>query len=114
MGWLNDLVHHVAPPSTPPRWSPGTSTCPAAGSPGLRLGFIHHRFWSAATTAQPLASRMAWILLGAGRSGYDAMTMTLQAGDVLLLYSDGLVERRDRPLDEGLGRQAGPGRRGDR
>ena len=30
------------------------------------------------------------------------MTMTLEAGDVLLLYSDGLVERRDRPLDEGL------------
>ncbi len=44
----------------------------------------------------------AGILLGAGRGRYDAMTVTLEADDVLLLYSDGLVERRDRPLDEGL------------
>src|SRR5258705_475613 len=52
-------------------------------------------------TARPLG-QPAGILLGAGHGEYDAMTMILEAGDVLLLYSDGLVERRDRPLDEGL------------
>jgi len=52
--------------------------------------------------ARPLG-QPAGILLGAGHGGYDAMTLTLEPGDVLLLYSDGLVERRDRPLDQGLG-----------
>ena len=28
--------------------------------------------------------------------------MALAEGDLLLLYSDGLVERRDRPLEAGL------------
>src|ERR1700733_10963457 len=55
-----------------------------------------------AVSRAPPRGNPAGTLLGAGRSGYAAMTMTLQPGDVLLLYSDGLVERRNRPLDEGL------------
>src|SRR6202042_3092813 len=99
VGWLNDLVHHVAPEHTasvvagyfdPPS---RRLTWAQAGHPPPLL--------VRGATAQPLG-QPAGILLGAGRSGYDAMTMTLQAGDVLLLYSDGLVERRNRPLDEGL------------
>src|SRR6202046_3859313 len=99
VGWLNDLVHHVAPEHTasvvagyfdPPS---RRLTWAQAGHPPPLL--------VRGATAQPLG-QPAGILLGAGRSGYDAMTMTLQQGDVLLLYSDGLVERRNRPLDEGL------------
>jgi len=44
----------------------------------------------------------AGILLGAARSGYEAASLELHPGDLLLLYSDGLIERRDRSLDEGL------------
>ena len=33
---------------------------------------------------------------------YEAWTTTLEAGSTVILYTDGLVERRDRPLDVGL------------
>jgi serine phosphatase RsbU (regulator of sigma subunit) len=99
VGWLNDLVHHVAPEHTASvvagYFDPSSRqlTWAQAGHPPPLL--------VRGATARPLG-QPAGILLGAGRSGYDAMTVTLEAGDVLLLYSDGLVERRNRPLDEGL------------
>jgi PAS domain S-box-containing protein len=37
-----------------------------------------------------------------GDPGYRQEVVRLRPGDTLLLYTDGLVERRDRPLDEGL------------
>jgi serine phosphatase RsbU (regulator of sigma subunit) len=37
-----------------------------------------------------------------GQGGRDEAELRLGAGDRLLLYTDGLVERRDRALDEGL------------
>ena len=37
-----------------------------------------------------------------GREGYQATSVALAAGDLLLLYSDGQVERRARPLEAGL------------
>lgn len=41
--------------------------------------------------------------LGAGaNTSYRHDTVELPAGSVLLLYTDGLVERRERPIDEGL------------
>ena len=39
---------------------------------------------------------------GRGQGGYQDARLDLLPGDLLLLYSDGLIERRDRPLDEGL------------
>ena len=42
------------------------------------------------------------VLLGAGTGYYSATSAQLDAGDLLLLYSDGLVERRGQSLDDGL------------
>ena len=43
------------------------------------------------------------ILLGAlGDARYGEQTLQLQSGDILLLYTDGLIERRDRDIEESL------------
>lgn len=43
------------------------------------------------------------LLLGAVRdTTYDEATVPMTIGDVLLLYTDGLVERRGRSIDEGI------------
>ncbi|MFH8439544.1 SpoIIE family protein phosphatase [Streptomyces sp. NPDC018007] len=41
--------------------------------------------------------------LGVGGVGFDTATVALRTGDRLLLYTDGLVETRDDPIDERLG-----------
>jgi serine phosphatase RsbU (regulator of sigma subunit) len=44
------------------------------------------------------------LLLGAVRhTSYETATVPMGVGDVLLLYTDGLVERPGRTIDEGLG-----------
>ena len=99
VGWLNDLVHHVAPEHTASvmagYFDPASRdlTWAQAGHPPPLL--------VRGSCARPLG-QPAGILLGAGRSGYAAMTMRLEPADIVLLYSDGLVERRNRSLDEGL------------
>lgn len=99
LGWLNDLVHHVD----------------AEHTASVMAGYFdpHSRVltWAQAghpppllvrgDQAQPLESP-AGVLLGAGRDGYEAASLQLEPGDLLLLYSDGLVERRDRSLEAGL------------
>ena len=99
VGWLNDLVHHVD----------------AEHTASVVAGYFDpvHRVltWSQAGHPPPVLIRGAeavtldpppGILLGAGRAGYGTSSLALHEGDVLLLFSDGLVERRDRPLDAGL------------
>lgn len=52
----------------------------------------------------PLA-RPRGLLLGAIRdTSYETATVPMSVGDVLLLYTDGLVERPGHTVDEGLGR----------
>ncbi len=98
VGWLNDLVWHVAPEHTASvvagYFEPvsGMLTWAQAGHPPPVL----IRGCAARTLPQPDG-----ILLGAGRLPYAAATVQLEPGDVLLLYSDGLVERHDRSIDEG-------------
>src|SRR5215470_1911883 len=99
VGWLNDLVWHVAPEH----------------SASVIAGYFDPRervlSWAQAGHPPPVLIRGAWarpldppsgILLGASRGSYEAQTVQLRRGDLLLLYSDGLVERRDRPIDEGI------------
>jgi serine phosphatase RsbU (regulator of sigma subunit) len=99
LGWLNDLVHHVDPEHT-------ASVMAGYFDPGSRV-----LNWAQAGHPPPLLVRgeqahplvaPAGILLGAGRSRYEPASVSLQPGDLLLLYSDGLIERRDRSLEEGL------------
>jgi serine phosphatase RsbU (regulator of sigma subunit) len=67
--------------------------------------------WAQAGHPPPVLVRGAWarmlpqpdgILLGASRRPYASATVQLQAGDLLLLYSDGLVERRGASVEEGM------------
>jgi serine phosphatase RsbU (regulator of sigma subunit) len=104
VGWLNDLVHHVDPEHT-------ASVIAGYYDPPTRV-----LTWAQAGHPPPVLVRGsgAWpldppagILLGAGRAGYEASCVTLEPGDLLLLYSDGLIERRDRSLEEGLAKLAG-------
>jgi len=99
VGWLNDLVRHVAPEHT-------ASVAAGYFDPATKV-----LTWAQAGHPPPVLVRGAWaaplepptgILLGAGTDGYAVASVRLRAGDLLLLYSDGLVERRDRSLDEGL------------
>jgi serine phosphatase RsbU (regulator of sigma subunit) len=99
VGWLNELALHVGPEHT-------ASVLAGYFDPASRM-----LTWAQAGHPPPVLIRGPQarplpqpdgILLGASTHGYAAATMQLQTGDLLLLYSDGLVERRDRPLDKGL------------
>jgi serine phosphatase RsbU (regulator of sigma subunit) len=107
VGWLNDLVRHVAPEHT-------ASVAAGYFDPGTRV-----LTWAQAGHPPPVLVRGSWaapldppdgILLGAGTDGYAVASVRLRAGDLLLLYSDGLIERRGRSLDEGLAALTGAAR----
>jgi len=99
VGWLNDLTLHVGPEHT------------ASVVAGYFDPVSHMFTWAQAGHPPPVLIRGSsarplpqpdGILLGASRCSYRAATVQLQPGDQLLMYSDGLLERRDRHLDEGL------------
>jgi serine phosphatase RsbU (regulator of sigma subunit) len=75
--------------------SAGTVQMASAGHlPPLLVGADGAR--AAATAADPP--------FGVGRPDRRALTLTLDPGDSLVLITDGLVERRDEDIDEGVGR----------
>jgi serine phosphatase RsbU (regulator of sigma subunit) len=101
VGWLNELVCHVAPEHT-------ASVVAGYFDPVSRM-----LTWAQAGHPPPVLVRgpKAWampqpegILLGAGNrsNGYHVASQQLTQGDLILLYSDGLVERRDQSIDDGL------------
>jgi serine phosphatase RsbU (regulator of sigma subunit) len=99
LGWLNDLVRHVAPEHT-------ASVIAGYFDPASRT-----LTWAQAGHPPPVLVRGSWarpldtpdgILLGAGEEEYAAAVLALAPDDLLLLYSDGLIERRDRSVEEGL------------
>jgi serine phosphatase RsbU (regulator of sigma subunit) len=98
VGWLNDLVRHVAPEHT-------ASVVAGYFDPGSRT-----LTWAQAGHPPPVLVRGSWarpldppsgILLGAGQEEYAAAVLALAPGDLLLLYSDGLIERRDWSVADG-------------
>ena len=99
VSWLNDLVRHVAPEHT-------ASVAAGYFDPATRK-----LTWAQAGHLPLVLVRGGWatmldspegVLLGAGTGCYSATSAQLLVGDLLLLYSDGLVERRGRSLDDGL------------
>src|SRR3984885_5616405 len=99
VGWLNDLARHVDPEHT-------ASVLAGYFDPATQV-----LSWAQAGHPPPILVRGAdaWalpqpegILLGAGDRGYHVASQQLTVGDVLRLYSDGLVERRDQSIDDGL------------
>jgi serine phosphatase RsbU (regulator of sigma subunit)/PAS domain-containing protein len=100
LGWLNGAACHFADGII------GTAVCglydPASRSlRWARAGhlppiLVHHGVARALSLPQGL-------LLGADPDApYAEMTTPLQLGDTLLLFTDGLIERRDRPIDDAL------------
>jgi serine phosphatase RsbU (regulator of sigma subunit) len=98
VGWLNDLVRHVAPEHT-------ASVVAGYFDPASRT-----LTWAQAGHPPPVLVRGSWarpldppsgILLGAGQEEYAAAVLALAPGDLLLLYSDGLIERRDWSVADG-------------
>jgi serine phosphatase RsbU (regulator of sigma subunit) len=99
VGWLNDLVRHVGPEHT-------ASVIAGYFDPASRV-----LTWAQAGHPPPILIRGCragpldppdGILLGAGTAEYKTATLALAAGDLLLLYTDGLIERKSASLDDGL------------
>lgn len=98
MRWLNVLVHarpELTASALAGYFDPGARTfCWAqAGHPPpvlIRDG-----------VPRPL-DRPAGVLLGATYDDYEASAIRLRPGDLVLLYSDGLIERRDVTFENGL------------
>ena len=100
LGWLNRLALH---------WPTSLTATVIAGryDPGRRT-----LTWAQAGHLPPVLVRggkavalepPAGILLGAVEAPeYAVETTPLEPGDLLLLYTDGLIERRERSLQEGL------------
>lgn len=98
--WLNDLVMH--------RFEETTATAVVGHLDPLNRVFT----WSQAGHPAPILVRgggavqlepPAGVLLGATLSEkYERSAVRLRGGDALLLFTDGLVERRDRDIDEGV------------
>ncbi|WP_344973262.1 PP2C family protein-serine/threonine phosphatase [Streptosporangium fragile] len=100
LAWLNDLVLHRMPESTATavvgHLDPATGrfTWGQAGHPAPILV----RDGRAVQLDPPTG-----VLLGAtSDEPYALETVELREGDLLLLFTDGLVERRTRDIDEGL------------
>ena len=104
MGWLNEMVGQLEPE-------------PAATGTALLARYDPRTCvmqWSCAGHLPPILVRDGEVaqldidpgpMLGALPSlGYRTVTTRLRSGDLVLLYTDGLVERRDGDLDEQIAR----------
>ncbi|WP_049562601.1 SpoIIE family protein phosphatase [Nonomuraea sp. SBT364] len=96
MTWLNMVAHHLTNSLT------ATAVC-GLYDPGTRT-----LRWARAGHLPPILVRGGWaeelplvrgIMLGAiSEADYEEGHVQLESGDTLLMYTDGLIERRDREL----------------
>ncbi|MFP8940042.1 SpoIIE family protein phosphatase [Streptomyces fenghuangensis] len=100
LAWLNTVAHHLTENVT------ATAVC------GLYDPDTRTLRWARAGHPPPVLVRrgeavtlplVGGLLLGAiAEAGYEEEKLVLEAGDMLLMYTDGLIERRDRSLQESL------------
>ncbi|MEU1008700.1 SpoIIE family protein phosphatase [Streptomyces sp. NPDC005890] len=100
LSWLNIVAHHLTGAVT------ATAVC------GLYDGERRTLRWARAGHLPPVLVREAdatalpavsGLLLGAvPEARYEETELQLAAGDTLLMYTDGLIERRDRSVEESL------------
>lgn len=100
LGWLNTVAHrlteHVTATVVCGLYDPSTRVVrwARAGHPPPVL--VH----GARSTVLPMPTG---ILLGAvAEASYAEETLVLESGDTLLMYTDGLLERRDRTVNQSL------------
>ncbi|MGW4600106.1 SpoIIE family protein phosphatase [Streptomyces sp. NPDC004457] len=100
LSWLNIVAHHLTGAVT------ATAVC------GLYDGERRTLRWARAGHLPPVLVREAdatalppvkGLLLGAvPEARYEETELQLAAGDTLLMYTDGLIERRDRSVEESV------------
>ncbi|MFY4721630.1 SpoIIE family protein phosphatase [Streptomyces sp. LaBMicrA B280] len=100
LSWLNIVAHHLTGAVT------ATAVC------GLYDGESRTLRWARAGHLPPVLVRgqeatplptLSGLLLGAlPEAVYEETELSLAAGDTLLMYTDGLIERRDRSVEESL------------
>ncbi|MFF3977912.1 SpoIIE family protein phosphatase [Streptomyces sp. NPDC055808] len=100
LGWLNTVTHHLTDNVT------ATAVC-GLYDPGSR-----QLRWARAGHLPPVLLRdgkaaalpkLGGILLGAiGQATYEEGRTQLETGDTLLMYTDGLIERRDRSVQDSM------------
>ena len=101
LGWLNQLI---CSDESPERVASAAVCMLDQGRPALHWAQAGHPppVLVSCGTARLLA-RPSGLLLGAMPTAeYDLAYEELAAGDILFFYTDGLIERRDRDIDEGI------------
>jgi serine phosphatase RsbU (regulator of sigma subunit) len=100
LSWLNIVAHHLTGAVTATAvcglYDPGRGTLRWARAGHLPPVLVR----GTEAGALPLGRGM---LLGAvPETSYEEKEVRLEAGDTLLMYTDGLIERRDRSVEESL------------
>jgi PAS domain-containing protein len=98
--WLNGAACHLTDGII------GTAVCGIYDPAGRSLRWARAGHLPPVLVRQGRAEALelpAGLMLGADPDGiYAEVTTSLRLGDVLLLFTDGLIERRDQPIDDAL------------
>jgi serine phosphatase RsbU (regulator of sigma subunit)/PAS domain-containing protein len=100
LGWLNSAACHLSDGII------GTAICGLYDPAGRSLRWARAGHLPPILVRDGRASPLSpphGLLLGADPdASYTEITTPLQLGDILLLFTDGLIERRDQPIDDAL------------